>query len=123
MHSNKASKEAFRLHLQKHLEVLRFRKTPPSPSVHGWLQDMLSKGYAKSCRGAHGYHVTPHFAVPKPDNPTKMQIVGDCKSLNASVKSNSCVELSILKLWLGTQQHDQTSVVALEDGYYQVQIP
>eukprot|EP00920_Eleutheroschizon_duboscqi_P022576 GHVT01054820.1.p1 GENE.GHVT01054820.1~~GHVT01054820.1.p1 ORF type:complete len:415 (-),score=2.15 GHVT01054820.1:134-1378(-) len=100
--------------------TLRGKKSPP---ITSWLQDMLDKGYAEPCRGAHVYHVTPHFAVPKPDNPLKMRIDGDFRALNASVEAHSCMVPSIPELWLRTQQHDQTSVVDLEDGYYQVDIP
>eukprot|EP00920_Eleutheroschizon_duboscqi_P025380 GHVT01062518.1.p1 GENE.GHVT01062518.1~~GHVT01062518.1.p1 ORF type:complete len:395 (-),score=6.70 GHVT01062518.1:194-1378(-) len=103
--------------------LLRFRRTDASPPIKSWLEDMLAKGYAEPCRGAHVFHVTPHFAVPKPDNPLKMRIVGDFRSLNSSVEPHSCAVPSIPELWLRTQQHDQTSVVDLEDGYYQVVIP
>eukprot|EP00920_Eleutheroschizon_duboscqi_P023832 GHVT01059286.1.p1 GENE.GHVT01059286.1~~GHVT01059286.1.p1 ORF type:complete len:272 (+),score=15.40 GHVT01059286.1:187-1002(+) len=52
-----------------------------------------------------------------------MRIVGDFRGLNAAVESHSCEVPSIPGLWLRTQQHDQTSVVDLEDESYQVRIP
>eukprot|EP00920_Eleutheroschizon_duboscqi_P043462 GHVT01103517.1.p1 GENE.GHVT01103517.1~~GHVT01103517.1.p1 ORF type:complete len:154 (+),score=1.93 GHVT01103517.1:2133-2594(+) len=83
---------------------------------------MLARGDTEPCRGRHVYHETPHFAVPKPGNPTKMQIVGDFQALSAAVEADSCRVTFIPELWLRTQQYDQTSVVNLDDGYYQVAI-
>eukprot|EP00920_Eleutheroschizon_duboscqi_P025384 GHVT01062526.1.p1 GENE.GHVT01062526.1~~GHVT01062526.1.p1 ORF type:complete len:120 (+),score=7.14 GHVT01062526.1:73-432(+) len=53
-----------------------------------------------------------------------MRIVGDFRALNSPVESHSCRVPSIPELCLRTQQqYDQTSVVDLEDSYYQVVIP